>query len=130
MIIFYKIYSLIIGHLTVFIHSLKKAVTREYPFVRQHLPAKFRGRPDWDVEKCINCKICEKVCPSSAVNITKTDDNLSFKLDLNKCIFCGNCAYNCPKQSITMSKEYELASDKKSSLYIEINSLNSNMKVS
>ncbi len=125
---FNDILSLILGHITVFKHSFKKPVTREYPEDRQNLPERFRGVPKWSYEKCINCKICEKVCPANAVIIDKNeDDSLSYKLDLSKCIFCGNCAFNCPKQAVYMSKDYELASDKKSSLYIEINTLNSDL---
>lgn len=125
----YDIIALIIGHITVFKHSFKKRVTRKYPEIKQTLPDRFRGKPIWSASECIACKLCEKVCPAGALCITKeADNNIKFQLNLEKCIFCGNCAYNCPKKSISMSKEYELATDKKSSLYIEINSLNSTLK--
>ena len=125
MILIKNIFAIIIGHFTVLKHAFKNRITRQYPEQRQKLPEKFRGLPKWDFKKCISCKMCEKVCPSAAIQICKTDSNINYKLDLNKCIFCGNCSYYCPKNAIEMSNEYELASDKKSSLYIEINSLNS-----
>ncbi len=117
-----KIKALIEGHLTVFKHTFKKNITLEYPENKQILPETFRGKPDWVSEKCIACKICERVCPAGAVKIEKQDNNIKFHLDLSKCIICGNCAYNCPKEAICMSKEYELATDNKKDLYIEINS--------
>ena len=124
----YNIMAILVGLSTVLKHAFRKNVTREYPKVKQNLPDKFRGKPMWTPEKCVACRACEKVCPAYAIEINKVaDDNINFKLDLNKCIFCGNCSYNCPKQAIEMSDDYELASDKKSSLYIEINTLNSNL---
>ena len=118
MLLLYKIIAILKGHFTIFKHSFKKRVTQEYPEVKPNLPKRFRGKPCWDSSKCIACKICERVCPASAVSIQKTDENIEFNLDLTKCIFCGNCMYHCPKNAINLSKEFELASDDKSSLYI------------
>ena len=113
--------ALIIGHWTVFKHSFKSRVTLEYPEKKQILSDTFRGKPCWNSEKCIACKICEKVCPADAVKITKNNDNIECCIDLSKCILCGNCMYYCPKQAIALSKEYELATDNKSLLKIEKN---------
>ena len=115
------LFALIVGHFTIFKHSFKKRVTLEYPEVKSILPDTFRGKPCWYGDKCIACKICEKVCPANAVKIEKKDDYIDFKLDLTKCIMCGNCMYYCPKSAINLSNEYELASDSKMSLIIEKN---------
>lgn len=117
-----KILSLIIGHLTVFKHSFKRKVTLEYPEVKPAIPERFRGKPDWYGDKCIACKICEKVCPAVAVTINKQEDNINFKIDLSKCILCGNCMYHCPKGAIVLSGDYELATDNKQDLIIDKNS--------
>lgn len=121
-----KLKAIIEGHFTVFKHSFKKRITQEYPEVKQDLPENFRGVPDWYAEKCIACKICEKVCPANAVRIEKGVDNVKFGLNLSKCIICGNCAYNCPKNAIIMSKKYETAVASKSLLIIEKNSKDNN----
>lgn len=118
----YKFVALIIGHFTVFKHSFKKRVTLEYPEVKPDIPKRFRGKPDWYGDKCIGCKICEKVCPASAICIEKQDDNINFKIDLSRCILCGNCMYNCPKSAIILTCEYELATDNKNDLIIKKNS--------
>lgn len=122
MIIFNKILALIEGHITVFKHSFKKRVTLEYPEKKQILPKTFRGKPCWNSEKCIACKICEKVCPANAICIDKNDGTIKSKIDLTKCIMCGNCMYYCPKQAINLSDEYELATDNKDDLYLNNNS--------
>lgn len=114
-----KILALIEGHITVFKHSLKKKVTLEYPEKKQVLPESFRGKPCWNRQKCIACKICEKVCPADAIKIKKEGEKISADIDLSKCIICGNCMYYCPKQAIILSKDYELATDDKNDLYLK-----------
>ncbi len=46
---------------------------------------------------CIGCKICENVCPVSAIVV----DGVA-KVDYNKCIKCGVCAEKCPSKAITI----------------------------
>lgn len=116
-----KVLALISGHLTVFKHSFKKRVTLEYPEIKQNLPERFRGKPNWYPNKCITCKICMKACPADAIVIDKNEDKIEFKIDLSRCIMCGNCMYNCPKDAIVLSHEYELATDDKSELNITLN---------
>lgn len=106
--------GLIKGLLTVFKHLFKRPVTQEYPEKKRVLPEAFRGKPV--VENCCACKLCERVCPSGAIKIVKSEENISFDIDLNKCIFCGNCTYYCPKGAIKMSKEYELATSNRENL--------------
>lgn len=62
-----------------------------------------------DKEKCVNCGICQQVCPYHAIikipvpceeacpvgAITK-DSNGKERIDYDKCIFCGNCMRECP----------------------------------
>ncbi len=136
--IFKSIYAVIIGHLTVFKHIFKKAVTLEYPEVKNQLNDKFRGRHALvsDIEgnlKCTACGTCQKVCPSfDTIEIIKEKNNegkfypRSYSIDLGKCIFCGNCVNYCPFDAIIMTKEYELADEKKSSLKLDINTLKNN----
>jgi [FeFe] hydrogenase (group B1/B3) len=60
-------------------------------------------------EKCINCGICQKVCPYHAivyipvpceeacpVGAISKDQNGRQEIDYAKCIFCGRCARACP----------------------------------
>lgn len=45
---------------------------------------------------CIGCKMCEKVCPTSAISVTQNFATI----DYQKCINCGECAQKCPKKII------------------------------
>ena len=46
-----------------------------------------------DIEKCVKCKLCIKVCPVNAIS----DD---FKIDPASCTRCNSCLDGCPKKAI------------------------------
>ena len=110
------------GLWTVFKHLFKKPVTLEYPEKRRELNDEFRGK--LETKGCIGCRICQKVCPTGAINIDKTPEKIVYKIDMKKCIFCGNCVYHCPKSAVRMTKEYELATDKKEDLILVFEEVN------
>ena len=56
-----------------------------------------------DKEKCIGCKICEKICPTLAVHVI----DKKAVVDLEKCLGCGNCNQRCPENIVTMVKREE-----------------------
>ncbi len=73
-----------------------------------------------DKSKCVDCGMCAKVCPFSAivnrkrpcqsackVKAISMDENKAAKIDNEKCIACGACVYQCPFGAIT-DKSYIL----------------------
>ena len=46
-------------------------------------------RPVIDTEKCKDCKVCEKRCKASCIDIA------SHKVDYSRCVACFNCIDNC-----------------------------------
>lgn len=129
--IFNGIKYLIKGHYTVLKHCFRKSVTLEYPEQKKELNENFRGRLYLKTDEngdilCKGCGICQKSCPvKNVIQIAKDEHNkvVDYKIDISKCIFCGNCQEVCSFGAIKMSKEYELATDNKSDLLLNIEEL-------
>lgn len=69
---------------------------------------KFFGKFAWFSEKvdkdgCIGCKLCEKVCPTKAIEVDKEDKKAEINTSL--CLQCNNCQQVCPKNTIHYVKQ-------------------------
>ena len=49
-----------------------------------------------NVDECIGCHACEKICPTGAITV---ENNLA-RVDQEKCIRCGACVEKCPTHAI------------------------------
>ena len=102
-------------------HIFKKPATQKYPFVKPNLPDGVRGRHLFFPDRCISCKLCERVCPANAIEMIDVEGKLMPLFMLDRCVFCYQCAESCPKDAIDFSKDFELALDKKSELVVRPN---------
>ncbi|MBE3591387.1 MAG: 4Fe-4S dicluster domain-containing protein [Thermoanaerobacter sp.] len=88
-----------------------KPVTRKYPFEKREPFEKARGRIENDIDKCILCGICQRVCPSNCIQVNRKEGRWAFQPF--ECIICGACVESCPTKSLTMAKEYRPISNEK-----------------
>jgi len=104
------------------IRELREAVTAvfspkfttRFPAEPCIVPPSYRGKPEFDLDKCIGCGACVNVCPTKALTMlddAKADQPVrKITLRYDACIFCGNCAENCTTESgIKLSNKWDLA---------------------
>ncbi len=70
-------------------------------------PENFRGKIQYDKDKCIGCKLCIKVCPCEAIEFKPEEKKI--KIYLARCCFCSQCNDICPVNCLSMSNEFLLA---------------------
>lgn len=87
----------------------KRPATLRYPFEKIPPVEGLRGRPFWDLAKCIGCGLCQRDCPTKAIEMLGRGRQAEFKVYYDRCAFCAQCAESCPVDAITMTQEYELA---------------------
>ncbi len=99
--------------------------TLQYPKEEFPVPTNGRYKLHNEVDDCIVCDKCAKVCPVNCIDIEpirsveeigKTSDGTSkkiypakFDIDMSKCCFCGLCTVVCPTECLTMTKEHDFS---------------------
>jgi len=107
----------------------KKPVTREYPAVKVEVPEGYRGRHIFYPEKCISCGLCERDCPSKAIELIEVSGKRMPHFYLDRCIFCYQCAEGCPRDAIKFSANFEMSTTEKKELMITPDEFISKQKV-
>lgn len=99
--------------------------TIQYPYEMQPVPDTGRYRLHNEIDDCIVCDKCAKICPVNCIDIVpikateeigKTSDGTpkriyaaTFDIDMGKCCFCGLCTTVCPTECLTMTKVYDFS---------------------
>ncbi len=86
--------------------------TSKFPFKPSPAAPRFRGKVEFDPEKCVQCGACVEVCPANARE--QQDDTVKgIRREIyhpERCIYCGQCvAYCTTKDGIEHTQEYDLA---------------------
>ncbi|MBX5326129.1 MAG: 4Fe-4S binding protein [Candidatus Bathyarchaeia archaeon] len=71
-------------------------------------PEEYRGRHEFDSEKCIGCGACAQVCSSDAIELTENNGKRTVKVDYGHCSYCAFCQDECPEDAIKLTREYHL----------------------
>ncbi len=98
-------------------------VTTEYPYEAIPVPDNGRYRLNNEIDDCIVCDLCAKICPVNCIEIVpvkspeeigKTSDGTTkriyaatFDIDMAKCCYCGLCTTVCPTECLTMTKTFD-----------------------
>ncbi|GAB3756596.1 4Fe-4S dicluster domain-containing protein [Spirosoma pomorum] len=98
-------------------------VTLQYPHEQLPIPDNGRYRLRNEIEDCIVCDKCAKVCPVDCITIDaiKATEEVgrasdgspirlyaaTFDIDMAKCCYCGLCTAVCPTECLTMDKKFD-----------------------
>ncbi|MBA2376269.1 MAG: NADH-quinone oxidoreductase subunit I [Actinomycetota bacterium] len=96
----------------------KNKITRQYPEYKRDLPDRTRGMLTVDMDRCIACLQCMRVCPDHCISIeqTKRDADgsgkpkpyaVGFVIDDSRCMYCSLCVEVCPVNCIYHTEEFE-----------------------
>lgn len=99
--------------------------TLRYPYEAAPAPDHGRYQLYNEIEDCIVCDKCAKICPVDCIDIEpikstgefgKTSDGspkrlyaARFDIDMGKCCYCGLCTTVCPTECLTMTDEYDFS---------------------
>lgn len=106
-----------------FKHLFHNRQTIKYPFEYYEPAERHRGRIINDLEKCINCMLCAKVCPDKCINEKVVAGKKWPEIDFGRCCFCGFCVYVCPPDSLQMTKDHSFSAQEKEDLFYTWNEL-------
>jgi hydrogenase-4 component H len=96
-------------------------VTLKYPFAPHPVAENFRGQPSWDHHKCVGCGGCAAHCPARTILIRDVCQDLRIMMyDGSRCLYCGRCADVCPEDAITMTENFELATNDKNDITVNM----------
>lgn len=104
-----------------------RSYTIYYPFEKGPISPRFRGehalrRYPTGEERCIACKLCEAICPASAITIEAEERadgsrrTTRYDIDMTKCIYCGFCQESCPVDAIVEGPNAEYATETREEL--------------
>jgi formate hydrogenlyase subunit 6/NADH:ubiquinone oxidoreductase subunit I len=99
--------------------------TIQYPHEILPVPVNGRYRLHNEIDDCIVCDKCAKICPVNCITIEpvrsaeefgKTSDGTpkriyaaKFDINMSQCCFCGLCTTVCPTECLTMTKVYDFS---------------------
>lgn len=99
--------------------------TIQYPHEMIPVPDNGRYRLHNEIDDCIVCDKCAKICPVDCIEIEavravdeigKTSDGTPkriyaarFDIDMAKCCFCGLCTTVCPTECLTMTRVFDFS---------------------
>ncbi len=99
--------------------ALEKPFTIKRPVTEREGLPRYRGFHVNDVDLCVGCGTCEKVCQNEAIDMKAVegleprsgDSGLRPAIDYGRCCWCALCVDICPTNSLGMSNEYNWLSD-------------------
>ena len=105
-------------------YLFKKPLTIRFPYESLETSPRYRGKHEFDIEKCISCGICQRVCPNQAIRMVPAEDREKYpklypEVDLGKCCFCALCQEFCPTKAIKLTTNYFMSTPNPDALILK-----------
>ena len=123
--IFSGLSTVLIGMRETWRHLFRESTTLQYPHVQFQLPPGSRMQLFNNVDDCIGCYKCDRICPVDCIYIdtvkAKSTEDLGkastgnpirqhvvrFDIDMFKCCYCDLCTTVCPTECLYMTDKFE-----------------------
>jgi F420-non-reducing hydrogenase iron-sulfur subunit len=66
------------------------------------------GTPVYDLEKCLGCGACYRLCPEEVIRMENSGPTRTFSHYHWSCITCRTCEENCPEEAIKIEHGFNL----------------------
>jgi NADH-quinone oxidoreductase subunit I len=102
-------------------YHFARTVVVQYPDVKPTVQDRYRGFHAVELERCLACEACVKICPVASIKVGKSGPrkmdkgrNLAvggaltqFRIDYATCMFCGQCVDACSTKCLTMGSLHD-----------------------
>jgi formate hydrogenlyase subunit 6/NADH:ubiquinone oxidoreductase subunit I len=106
---------MIIGSLVRVASNIKRRpATLEFPENREAITDNYRGIHKLDMNTCIECSACARICPNQTIVMVEVDvpskpsgKGIMPEINLERCLFCALCEEVCPTKCLVLTKDYD-----------------------
>jgi NADH-quinone oxidoreductase subunit I len=102
-------------------YHFARTVVVQYPEAEPTVQDRSRGFHVYQIERCIACEACAKICPAGSIRVGKSGPRkidktrdlavggaiTEYQIDYNTCLFCGMCAEVCPTACLQMGSIHD-----------------------
>lgn len=83
--------------------AVKKPSTLAFPLEPKPVFDRTRGRVENNISACVFCGMCQRKCPTGAIEVTRSEGRWS--IERLRCIQCNACVDVCPTKCLSMAHE-------------------------
>jgi ech hydrogenase subunit F len=89
---------------TVMKNLFEGPATLMYPKKKRVFVPMSRGKVEVNINECIFCGMCDRRCPTDAIEVTKAQKE--WRIDRLICCTCDLCVEICPVKCLRMDNQY------------------------